>query len=1000
MLETLIIGIGSSIAGATLKMWLHEDHPVAAAASTKITEILLKALPNKFKERRATERQFEEIADKAGTSILKLLENEKSEHKSLEDARIEVVANAASETINNIEFTSAFLAEKTDLQAEKLTNFLLGRIAAEGGSPGLSGDLDNPAAAFFSDVEREIYRKILDHAAQLIVDIASQLPHFSERVLGEILTRQTDFAVKADRIINDLQRIRDVMSGGDRLAEDFEARYRAKIVRQLDRLELFGVDLQECNKRYQLSVAYVSLQLERPIQGGSGETIFQRLDVDEALIYTKKLFLRGDPGSGKTTLLQWIAVNAANGLFSGKLTPWNKYVPFFIRLRSHSNRKQLPNPDEFINEVAQTIKDEMPKGWVNHLMRSGRALILIDGLDEIPDDRHEKVRTWLEELTSDYPRSCFILTSRPYAQDGDWLQEQMFGTAMLKDMPEEGINVFVNQWHEAVLRETSEDDEIERVTRLRDQLRTEFRRRRDLNALGRRPLLCAMICAYHREKDGNLPANRIKLYEACVQMLLDRDKRPGIRIRNYVNIKDDQKIPILRRFAWWMVQEEMSEISNDRAFDFLTTVGSEMGIEPPVPRVDIKTEPHFLGKEIARYFIDRTGIIREPRDGILDFPHKTLLEYLAANAATFNSAVSQLAASAHTQGWQEIVIMAAGMMPKRDLNHLIERLMGAFEDEDEGRLRAFVACGCLETVSELDTKIRAQLTTKVEELLPPASVQEAKQIALVGDLVIPWIHDLINLESEEKVATIHLMGAVNTPWAMQKVADEPFWESEEERQRLFDSILDAKDPVEFGNLISRILFGDQLTVLSEASVSQWSLKKIGYKPNRSAFKKMMAALDFRSVKIQDINPLGECANVNSLDLYRTDVLDIGILNKIPNLEYLDITHTTIKDISSLAACKKLHSLFMGSTQVTDLSALSHCSNLQKLGLICTKVNDLTPLSSCENLSILDLRYTEVSKLDVLESCANLEEIHLKGSKVSDDQREKIARRIPQLNIHD
>ena len=41
-------------------------------------------------------------------------------------------------------------------------------------------------------------------------------------------------------------------------------------------------------------------------------------------------------------------------------------------------------------------------------------------------------------------------------------------------------------------------------------------------SLATTPLLCAMLCALHRERGRQLPYDRIELYEAGCEMLLER----------------------------------------------------------------------------------------------------------------------------------------------------------------------------------------------------------------------------------------------------------------------------------------------------------------------------------------------------------------------------------------------------------------------------------------------------------------------------------------------
>ena len=81
---------------------------------------------------------------------------------------------------------------------------------------------------------------------------------------------------------------------------------------------------------------------------------------------------------------------------------WNKYIPFYIRLRSYL-QSGLPRPELFPALIAPMIADAMPRGWVHATLKSGNALVLVDGVDEVPVSQREEVHTWLSDLVEILP---------------------------------------------------------------------------------------------------------------------------------------------------------------------------------------------------------------------------------------------------------------------------------------------------------------------------------------------------------------------------------------------------------------------------------------------------------------------------------------------------------------------------------------------------------------------------------------------------------------------
>ncbi|MFD0486407.1 NACHT domain-containing protein [Saccharopolyspora spinosporotrichia] len=57
------------------------------------------------------------------------------------------------------------------------------------------------------------------------------------------------------------------------------------------------------------------------------------------------------------------------------------------------------------------------EGWTHRQLLAGRALLLVDGVDELTDGERPKVRRWLGRLLRSYPRTRIVVTSRPAAAE-------------------------------------------------------------------------------------------------------------------------------------------------------------------------------------------------------------------------------------------------------------------------------------------------------------------------------------------------------------------------------------------------------------------------------------------------------------------------------------------------------------------------------------------------------------------------------------------------------
>src|SRR3569833_4684562 len=91
----------------------------------------------------------------------------------------------------------------------------------------------------------------------------------------------------------------------------------------------------------------------------------------------------------------------------------------------------------------------MPAGWVRRRLTDGRAVVLVDGIDELPEAERPAARDWLGALTAAYPEARYVVTSRPTAAGERWLEAEGFAGAELRPMGAPEVEEFVRRWHAA-----------------------------------------------------------------------------------------------------------------------------------------------------------------------------------------------------------------------------------------------------------------------------------------------------------------------------------------------------------------------------------------------------------------------------------------------------------------------------------------------------------------------------------------------------------------------
>ncbi|GAA2417653.1 hypothetical protein GCM10010191_30390 [Actinomadura vinacea] len=82
----------------------------------------------------------------------------------------------------------------------------------------------------------------------------------------------------------------------------------------------------------------------------------------------------------------------------------------------------------------------MPRGWVHGRLMSGRALLLVDGVDEVTASQRQAVRQWVRGLAGEFPGIRVVVTSRPAAAAADWLRAEGFATSFLEQLGPADLN--------------------------------------------------------------------------------------------------------------------------------------------------------------------------------------------------------------------------------------------------------------------------------------------------------------------------------------------------------------------------------------------------------------------------------------------------------------------------------------------------------------------------------------------------------------------------------
>jgi NACHT domain len=602
-----------------------------------------------------------------------------------------------------------------------------------------------PPAAL-SDAGEALYADLLRLCCLHVVEFTTTLPGFGARADVELVRRSGEAA----RSLADIRERLGPASG----ALAFEERYADYVAEAHSRIELFGLTTRT-RSEWPLETAYISLGVsaERAVPGfGLPRTAPAVVKVEQAFADADRTLLRGPAGSGKSTLVQWLAVNAARRTFDGPLADLNRCVPFVLRLRSLAARAAdaLPLPADFLAAAGVPLHGSEPAGWAERLLTEGRALVLVDGVDEVPEPLRRRTHAWLRSLTTAFPKARYVVTTRPSAVPEDWLARQGFTAHALLPMERHDVAAFVAHWHAAARAECADPAEAELLDRYERSLAETVSTRRDLARLATNPLMCALLCALHRDRRTHLPRARKELYDAALDMLLvRRDTEREVSGVEGVYLTREEQTLLLQRLAYWLIRNGQAETSRGEALEMLTDW--------------LKAMPQLSGdpERIFRHLLNRTGLLREPAPDTVDFVHRTFQDYLGARAAVAAKDFGLLVARAHDDQWDDVVRMAVGHARPDERARLLRGLLRRADRAKRYRHRlVLLAAACLDHTPELDPAVREEIERRTSELLPPASYEEAEELARVGPLVLELLPGPEGLDEECAAATVRTAALV------------------------------------------------------------------------------------------------------------------------------------------------------------------------------------------------------------------------------------------------
>jgi formylglycine-generating enzyme required for sulfatase activity len=321
-------------------------------------------------------------------------------------------------------------------------------------------------------------------------------------------------------------------------------------------------------------------------------------------------------------------------------------------------------------------------GLRDHLkaaLRGEGVLLLFDGLDELPAEAPEgglsprvAVTEAIRRLER-WTRARIVVTSRvlPYRTARDWQlpADEGWQVRTIQPLAFGQVQTFVTSWY-AALAGTDPELPLDTAEARAEALTDELADSPALRPLIASPLLLTMLAILHYNTD-EVPRDRARLYEECVQLLLERWepvrtpglRRPGLleRLGNVPGLELD----LLRGTIHELAFKAHSDPPGDDGRGVID--GDALhGRMLKLFRAVRSAEPDRAVATFEQVLREDAGLLQARADGHYAFPHLTFQEYLAACYLANQPQTVELAQarwhSPDAERWREVLRLLVGRL--------------------------------------------------------------------------------------------------------------------------------------------------------------------------------------------------------------------------------------------------------------------------------------------------------------------------------------------------
>jgi predicted NACHT family NTPase len=283
----------------------------------------------------------------------------------------------------------------------------------------------------------------------------------------------------------------------------------------------------------------------------------------------------------------------------------------FITLKEFAEAKGQPDLPGFMAQQLTECGIEHGEAVIERILHTGRSIVLLDGLDEVRDQDHDRILKTIRRTEEMFPANKFVITCRIAAKEYTFEQ---FTEVEVTDFNDEQIVNFSRNWFQP--KDPIKAEEFPR----------ELKSSPGLQELAINPLLLTLLCLVF-EDGGRFPTNRSELYKQGLDILL----------RTWDASRNIQRKCLYGQLSLKRKEDLLSQIAYntfERSDYFFRQNSVEEQIQQYIQNFPFaSTEQEILeidSENVLKEIAAHHGLLVERATRIYSFSHLTFQEYFTA----------------------------------------------------------------------------------------------------------------------------------------------------------------------------------------------------------------------------------------------------------------------------------------------------------------------------------------------------------------------------------